>query len=253
MTDLHCHILPGIDDGAKNEKESLELIGKEYNDGVRNIALTSHYNPEGMELDDYLHKREKAFVRLQKAVLTNNLACCLNYKLGAEVFFSPKLCEMDVRKLCLEGTGFLLLEFPLTYQPYFINETFYHLQSMGIVPIVAHIERYDFVMKKPQILYDWVAAGCLAQVNADTILKNRKYKRLIYNFIKWDLVQILASDAHSMKRRPPNLGQGFAKLQEKMGEDIVKRLMDNSDCIFEGIIPDTMDIHCPKKFLGRWI
>ena len=97
MTDLHCHILPGMDDGARNAMESLELVKQEYEYGVKNIALTSHFNSNRISIEAFVEKRKQAFASLQEAQKEAPME--ITYKLGAEVFFTPKLCEMDVQRL----------------------------------------------------------------------------------------------------------------------------------------------------------
>ena len=99
MTDLHCHILPGIDDGAKDTAVSLELLHREYEDGVRNIAFTSHFNSERTTVDAFTAKRQAAFEQLTAALEGQPMQ--FDFKLGAEVFFSPGLCELDTRALCM--------------------------------------------------------------------------------------------------------------------------------------------------------
>ena len=97
MTDLHCHILPGMDDGAKDTAVSLELLRREYEDGVRNIAFTSHFNSERTTVDAFTAKRQAAFEQLTAALEGQPMQ--FDFKLGAEVFFSPGLCELDTRAL----------------------------------------------------------------------------------------------------------------------------------------------------------
>lgn len=155
MTDLHCHILPGMDDGAKDTAVSLELLHREYEDGVRNIAFTSHFNSERTTVDAFTAKRQAAFEQLTAALEGQPMQ--FDFKLGAEVFFSPGLCELDTRALCMGDTAYLLLEFPTTHKPHFIRQTLYNLQQQGIVPLIAHIERYPYVLEDPTLLYDWVA------------------------------------------------------------------------------------------------
>ena len=91
MTDLHCHILPNIDDGAKDVSISLRLLEKEYADGVRNIAFTSHFNSERTTPDAFLQKRAAAYETLTAALPTGPEAMQFRFKLGCEVYFSPKL------------------------------------------------------------------------------------------------------------------------------------------------------------------
>ena len=144
MTDLHCHILPGMDDGAKDTAVSLELLRREYEDGVRNIAFTSHFNSERTTVEAFTEKRQTAFEQLTAALEGQPMQ--FDFKLGAEVFFSPGLCELDTRALCMGDTAYLLLEFPTTHKPHFIRQTLYNLQQQGIVPLIAHIERYPYVL-----------------------------------------------------------------------------------------------------------
>ena len=146
MTNLHCHILPGIDDGAKDTAVSLELLRREYEDGVRNIAFTSHFNSERTTVEAFTAKRQAAFEQLTAALEGQPMQ--FDFKLGAEVIFSPGLCELDTRALCMGDTAYLLLEFPTTHKPHFIRQTLYRLQQQGIVPLIAHIERYPYVLEE---------------------------------------------------------------------------------------------------------
>ena len=130
MTDLHCHILPGIDDGAKDTAVSLELLRREYEDGVRNIAFTSHFNSERTTVEAFTAKRQAAFEQLTAALEGQPMQ--FDFKLGAEVFFSPGLCELDTRALCMGDTAYLLLEFPTTHKPHFIRQTLYQLQQQHL-------------------------------------------------------------------------------------------------------------------------
>ena len=158
MTDLHCHILPGMDDGAKDTAVSLELLHREYEDGVRNIAFTSHFNSERTTVDAFTAKRQAAFEQLTAALEGQPMQ--FDFKLGAEVFFSPGLCELDTRALCMGDTAYLLLEFPTTHKPHFIRQTLYNLQQRGIVPLVKssnsqrmkeNLDIFDFTLSENEM------------------------------------------------------------------------------------------------------
>ena len=137
MTDLHCHILPNIDDGAKDVSISLRLLEKEYADGVRNIAFTSHFNSEWTTPDAFLQKRAAAYETLTAALPTGPEAMQFRFKLGCEVYFSPKLCELDAKALCIGDTSYMLVEFPTTHKPHFIRQTFALLQEQGVLPLIS--------------------------------------------------------------------------------------------------------------------
>ena len=94
----------------------------------------------------------------------------LELKKGAEVFFSPALLECDPRPLCLEGTGLMLVELPVTYRPQWTVEVLYQLGTLGITPLIAHVERYPYVMEDPNLLIDWIEAGAYTHVNASSLV-----------------------------------------------------------------------------------
>lgn len=249
MTDLHCHILPGMDDGAKDVSESLLLLRREYEDGVRNIALTSHFNSKRISVENFLEQRNQAFDMLQDALQDEDMR--FHFKLGAEVFFTPELCDMEANTLCMGDTSFILIEFPTTHRPHFIRETFRSLNEQGIYPIIAHVERYPFIMDYPQFLYELVAAGAYAQINAGAVLKKGLTKQLL-NLIKWDLVQVISSDTHSLDKRPPQMGAAMKLIESKLGKDVAKQLRINGEELFHDQELDCAP-YCPKKFLGRWV
>ncbi|WP_102343056.1 tyrosine-protein phosphatase [Galactobacillus timonensis] len=249
LADLHCHILPQIDDGAKDESISIKMLQMEYQSGVTEIAMTSHFDCEKIKLDDFLKKRLVAKKKLMsKAILNFKAAANINIKLGAEVYYSPNLSRIDAGKLCIEGTNFMLMELPTDRKPPYLDETIYSLQSMGITLLIAHIERYPYVMDNLPILCDWIDKGIFTQINAGTILRKGSQAKICHKLIKWNLVHVMASDAHSIDKRPPNLAEGL----DLLTKDEKKRLIQNAHNIFGGVTPEITEIYCPKKFLGRW-
>lgn len=251
MTDLHCHILPGIDDGAKDVSVSLELLHKEYEDGVRNIAFTSHFNSERTTVEAFLEKRAAAYARLTEALKEEPMD--FRFKLGSEVYFSPKLCELDAKALCMGDTAYMLIEFPTTHKPHFIKQTLYALQEQGILPLIAHIERYPYVLDDPTLLYEWVAAGAYAQINAGALLQDAKLRKKLCKFISWGLVHVLSTDTHSPDKRPPRMAEGIQMLQKTLGTEIADRIVRNGDELFDDQELDIISPHQAKKMLGMWI
>ncbi len=250
MTELHCHILPGMDDGAKDIETALQMLRKEKEDGVTNIMFTSHFNYERTTVEEYLERRQKAYDTLLKAL--GEEVKDFRFQLGAEVFFSPGLCELEAEKLCLGDTDYMLLEFPTTHRPHFIKETLYNLQSQGIVPLIAHVERYGYVMDDFKLLYDWVNAGAYAQINAGSLLKNNKEAKLLLKLIQWGLVHVIATDTHSMEKRSPKMARAFALVEDKLGSKTAAQIRKNADEIFRNEELDVIEPHMPRKILGLW-
>lgn len=247
MTDLHCHILPKIDDGAKSPEISLELLRREQEDGVNQIALTSHFICDKISLSEYLQRRQYSFELLKQAVATTNMQ--FHFKLGAEVYFSPELADLDLHELCLEGTDYLLIEFSTRHRPYFLTETLQSIQAQGIIPLIAHVERYPYIMDDLTSLYDLVDMGVYIQSNAGALIQNPKR---ILKLIRWNLVHVLSTDSHSIDKRPPNLAEGIQIVRDALGDEIAESLIRNGNDIFSGHEPEYTEPHCPKKLFNHW-
>lgn len=245
MTDLHTHILPGMDDGPKDLSSAKALLEQERLQGVHNIALTSHFHCEMESVDGYLTRREAAFSELLKIVPKD-----MTLKRGCEVFFTPELLSADPERLCLERTKYLLLELPILQKPAFVHEVLMGLSVRGITPVIAHAERYQYVRNDPTLLADWIDLGALIQVNAGSL--TGQGSGFVLKLIKWGLVHILASDAHSASHRPANLERGLEILQRKLGAEQAQLLEQNASAIFAGQSVPAPQTHRPKKVLGFW-
>ena len=216
LIDLHCHLLPGIDDGASNENATVDLMRKEEADGVRAVMFTPHFYYERMGLDSFAENRKAAYSVAVKACQREGIRVAA--KCGAEVHFTPALPFLDLSKLCFTGTHYILVELPTNVHPAGIEETLYSILQRGYTPILAHVERFPYVTKNPALLYNWVSMGCLAQVNANAFLRGGETAKAVHRYVKWNLIHLMASDAHSIKRRPPNLKDGHAALPTDLSE-----------------------------------
>lgn len=148
----------------------------------------------------------------------------LELKKGAEVFFSPSLLETDPRPLCLEGTGLMLVELPVTYRPQWTVDVLYQLGAMGITPLIAHVERYPYVMENPSLLVDWIEAGAYTHVNASSLVLHKRRKVQILKMIRHGLVHFVCTDAHSPDKRPPLLGEAMELIQSRCGEQKARQM-----------------------------
>lgn len=246
LTDLHCHILPGIDDGARDVATSMQLLRKEAEDGVTRIAFTPHFNYERTTIKKFAEARRKALRRIAEAAVKENLP--IKVKMGAEIYFTNALAEMDFSELAYTGTAYVLMELPTQYMPTGIEDTIFHIVDCGYTPILAHVERYPYVEDDPTLLYDWVNAGALAQVNAATMIRGGKTAKRMVQYMDWNLVHLLSSDAHSANRRPPNLREGFDALPPAWQEPLAENARD----IFMNRQLLLNPPHKPVQRLGRW-
>lgn len=251
MTDLHCHILPGMDDGAPDLETAQRLLEMESLQGIHNIALTSHFDWGEDTIDDFLERRTAAFEQLQAGLAQTDLE--LNLKLGCEIMFSPHLINEPVHRLCLEGTDVLLLELPVNSNPPFVRDALEYFLADGLVPVLAHVERYRYLLEDPSILAEWVELGALAHINGATLLRSTEQADMAMKFIKWNLVQLIATDTHSPVKRPPILRQALRKVDEQLGKQKAAWLRQNAEALFLGEMPEYRKPHYPKRLLGMWL
>lgn len=258
MTDLHCHILPGMDDGAKDIEASLGLLLMEKENGVDRIVFTPHYLCEKEGIASFLKRRDTSFNLLAEAWEKAGDKEKLSFSLGAEVKYSPALTEQGVkggslRDLCFTGTSYMLLELPLTQKPAFLKEVVYDLQTEGITPVIAHVERCPYLLDDLTELNELAEMGLVIQTNANTVSAGDKVSAQMLKLIKWELVHVVSTDAHSLHRRPARLKAAYDVIANKLGEDILKKVSENGDRVFFGEDIITDSLHEPKKLLGRWI
>lgn len=246
LIDLHCHILPGIDDGAKDVEHSMQLLRQELDSGVVGICFTPHFYYERMTIDDFLINRRQAFAQLKQQIKASGIN--MAFKTGAEVYFTPALPSLNLKKLAFYGTDYLLLELPTTYHPSGIEEVLFGIQQQGFTPILAHVERYPYVYENPSLLYEWVSGGALAQINASGLIRNGHTAKLLEKFIGWNLVHLLCTDAHHPEKRPAHLKAGFDTLPAKTQAYFQKNSID----VFLGNEVQAKEPVEPRFRFGRW-
>ena len=224
--DLHTHILPGIDDGAKDEATSLRMLQLQQREGVDRLFLTPHYDCRRQSVDDFLRQRQEAYDRLCRAAAGTPVPAM---KLGAEVHFSADLMEQDLSRLTLGESDYLLLELSHRRYPPVLVQAIEQMLDCGITPILAHVERFSYFAEHLDLLLDLIYRGVLAQVSADVFI-SRRCGSFARACLKHDLAQFVASDAHNDTERLPCLGQAMARLPDTLRT----RANAFADAVWEG-------------------
>ena len=203
MIDMHTHILPHIDDGAKESLVSVAMLQLELDQGVHTVLFSPHYYGRRHSPARFLERRNAAFERLKSKIPEG-----INVRLGAEVHFTGinVLEADDFCSLAIEGTKYILVELPFdtAWHGEILDKLSALIAETGYTPIIAHVERYDEVWKNPAIVSSLVRMGCLIQVNTYAFL-DKKEKRLAFALLKHGLVHCIGSDAHDMGQRRPNV------------------------------------------------
>ncbi len=228
MIDLHCHILPGIDDGPATLHESLELARIAVADGIRHIVVTPHIHPGRYE--NSIATIEPVLEQLQAQLIEQDIPLTLG--LGAEVRISVEMLSMiPSGKIPFigswEGKQVLLLELPHSHIPPGSDKLVDWLLARDILPMIAHPERNKDIVNDLNKINPFVERGCLLQVTAMSVagkFGDSAHKRAC-ELLERDWVTILASDAHNANRRPPVLSEGYQAAAELVGESDARQLV----------------------------
>lgn len=242
MFDIHCHLLPDVDDGAVDFEDSLKMCKLSSEDGVRAIIATPHYIDKESEV-------KKADIYDKIRILNEKLSQNgLNMVIlpGMEIFISNNLVQLleqgDI--ITLNDTCYMLVEFPLyNAPPNYLEEVVFDLELKGITPVLAHPERCSYIHKHPNIIYEMIKKECLVQINCGSLLGNfgKNAQKTAVTLLEHGMVHFVASDNHSMHKRFVSLIEGYNIVEKKFGKDMADTLfIDNPDKLIKGedIIPE---------------
>lgn len=227
MIDLHCHILPEIDDGPVSLEETKAMLAIAKNEGISTIAATHHFYEEEDTVELYLKAVSDARIRTQPIIDEQELDICIIG--GAEVFISPFISELkDIEKLCINNSRYLLIELPMADIPQYTEDVVYQLNLKGIRPIIAHPERNRRIISDPNALLPLITLGALAQANTGSItgLFGKQVQKSAKKLIKHNMIHAVASDAHSPRRRGPYMREAARMVTKWVGGPIAKTILE---------------------------
>jgi len=237
LFDIHSHILPHVDDGAKNMDMALKMIQMEYDDGVRSIILTPHFRREMFETPQ--EKIEQQF-KILKAKAEEKIGMDLQLYLGCEFHANMSMVDtlLNKERPTMAGSGYVLTEFSGATDLAFARERVYELVTHGFIPIIAHVERYPNLRKDMGSLETLREIGAYLQVNAESILGEEGFaiKRFCKKLMKNNMLDFVGTDCHRTNKRIPNLGSCAEYMEKKMGREYTERiLVHNPQKIIENI------------------
>ncbi len=207
MIDIHCHILPGIDDGAADIYDTLEMALIAANSGVKAIVATPHCNIPWDRGNYFDSMYREALQKARQAIEQERLP--IKILSGMEVFVTFDLPELikEGKILTINHSDYLLVEFDFGEDPEFVDIMVQRLKEIGIKPIIAHPERYDFIKEDITFAQRLIKQGCILQANKGSFLGKygERAENTATELVKQKLVSVVASDAHSPFRRTPYL------------------------------------------------
>lgn len=232
MVDLHCHILPGIDDGSANMEESIAMAESAIADGITHVVATPHSSSQ--------YHFDFAQVRELRDELQNKIGDKLKIATGCDFHLNPEnlsSLRSDAWPYCINQHNFLLLEFNEFSIPPSIDQTLHAIQLAGVQPIITHPERNGILRAHPERLKKWVRQGCFAQVTGGALTGGfgPSAQQDALRWIGQGLIHFVASDAHNTRNRPLRLQSAYNVVVDRFGQEKAHALFqDNPLAAFEG-------------------
>ena len=253
--DIHSHVLPYLDDGAKDWTVALQMLKQAKDDGIRDIVCTPHI----LSFQDFakeatiIERFEELVAKAKKAGLD------LKLHVGSEIYVQPQL-NLDTRIATLAGNGrYFLVEFPMNMIPDFVAQRFFNLIIAGKVPVIAHPERNARVINQLGIAYDFVQRGALLQMNAGSILGvfGEAVRETAQKLLDANLIHVVGSDAHDTQSRPIKLRQAYEKIGNGWGQERAHRLFfETASAILDGqpiTVPEPIPAQVLSDSIGKKI
>ncbi len=246
MIDFHSHILPNVDDGSKSVEETFELLEEAKNAGFEGVISTSHYMEEYYEVN--VAERKVWINALAENLYKKNIN--LKLYLGNEIYFTENLINLleTGKATSINNSNYVLFEFPLNSNPMNMYDIIYDMLEYKLIPVLAHPERYSFVQKEPEIVYDLIQKGVLMQSNYGSILGRygEKAELISRKLLENNMVHFLGSDVHKPNTIYPRIGEALDIIKEIVGREKLEELTTiNPKLVLEN---RRIDIDEPREF-----
>ncbi|MGL5479576.1 MAG: tyrosine-protein phosphatase [Clostridium sp.] len=228
MLDIHSHITPGVDDGAKKLSETLEMIRNSIKEGTNNIVATPHFRKGYYEVN---YKEIKEIVKSLNKLLSEE-GLNVNIYCGQEIYYTDEIIKLYKSGVIgtINNSRYMLIELSMgTIDKQSVLETIYELNLLDLKPIIAHPERCKGISEDKEFLNNLIDEGCLFQLNSGSIKGDfgKNIKKIAIGYIKSNLYSFIGSDAHNNKNRKTGLKESLDYLN-RIDRNYYKRLQSNS-------------------------
>lgn len=222
--DMHCHILPGVDDGAKTMEETKAMLQIAYDEGIRCIIATPHHHPARGHKPPELLRKQALLLRDAAHAIDRHFRIYL----GTEIYFGQDVIgKLRGRQiLTMNRRNYVLVEFSPSDPFHYLYQSLQQLKMNGYEVILAHAERYGCITEEPELAEQLRRMGVHLQVNAGSITgeNGRKAKKFVRDLMEENMVFCVGTDAHSPRRRAPRMKKAAAYAANKYGEEYMRRI-----------------------------
>lgn len=253
MIDIHCHILPGIDDGAQTIEDSIAMAKQAVREGITTIIATPHHRNGKYEnsSEKVIEQTNLLNERLKQDKINLHILPGQEPRIYGEILQAYK--DNDIITLN-QTSKYLFLELPSNHVPRYTEQLIYDLQLVGLTPIIVHPERNGEITENSDILYQLVKKGALTQVTAASITGGfgNKIRKFTLQLIEANLTHFVASDAHNITTRSFRLREAYEEIEKKYGTDLVYLFTENAELLVNGqtVFKEVPERVKRKKFLG---
>ena len=249
LVDLHSHVLPRVDDGARDLDESLAMLRIAAEQGTATICATPHADRVSPS------QVREGVARLNEAAAAHGLP--VEVAAGNEILLSPETVTrlQAGQHLTLNATSYVLVELPLRGPwPGGAELALSELALAGYRPVLAHVERYPGMQREPGLATRLVDLGVLLQVNTDSLLtrSSSPRRRTAELLLRRHAVHLLASDSHHAQHRPPVLQPALARVAEILDSDYAAWLAENARAVLAGTVITPPEVLPTEPAAGRW-
>lgn len=224
MIDVHSHVIPKIDDGSESFEESYTMFLEAEKAGFTDIISTSHYIENYFEADSITRH---AWIEAMNKVLTENK---INLKLhcGNEIYITQNLIKLIKQKKAstLADSKYVLFELPMNNNVKYLNEMIFEIKSLGMIPVIAHPERYAYVQKNPNLLIGLIEQGALLQSNYASIIGyyGNHAKNTVKKLLKNNMIHFLGSDCHKKNDIYSKISEIMIELEKVLNKEKIEEL-----------------------------
>lgn len=252
MIDIHSHILPGVDDGAQTESDSLEMAKVAVEEGIHTIVATPHHKN-----GNFNNVRENI---LTYTKILNDLfqeqGLPLTLLAGQETRINGDMLE-DLENgeiLPINDSAYVFVEFSASHVPRYAKQMLFDMQVAGYTPIIVHPERNQELIEHPDKLFDFVRKGALTQITAGSLIGKfgKNIQKFTHQLVEANLTHFIASDAHNVTSRSFWMAEAFEVMKDTYGLDLYYMFLENSRLLIDGMNVNRMEPFQvkKKKFLG---
>lgn len=224
FVDIHCHILPGVDDGSQTPEETKAMLQKAWDEGIQIMVATPHYHKQRGKNDIELIKKQLLLTRKLAKEVHPKMQICL----GMEIYYGEDVPELlkEGRVVSIRKSRYILVEFSPGDEFQYILNAVRKLQMSGHTVIIAHIERYNCLRKDISNVEYLREMGAYLQVNTGSITGSygRSVKKFLREVLKAHLVQLVGTDAHGSDRRTPKMQEAYKEVVKRCGEEYADQI-----------------------------